>query len=102
MDFDVKKELKALVLKCRERNIKLTGALEIDDKNKSTMIGFSSIEHSALSSEPFNNISTLIKNRGDLDSFFMDLSEQSFGTTINDDESIIYTRTNPQIFNTKH
>jgi hypothetical protein len=52
MDFDVKKELKALVLKCREHNIKLTGALEIDDKNKSTMIGFSSIEHSALSSEP--------------------------------------------------
>lgn len=102
MNYDVKKELEALVLKCRERNIKLTGALEIDDKNQSTMIGFSSMEYNDLNSESFNNISTLVNNRGDLERFLMALSDRSFGTTLEDDKSLIFTRTNPQIFNTKH
>lgn len=102
MKFDIEKELKDLVLKCRQHNIKLTGALEIHNDEQSSLIGFTSTTATSSNSEEFTNIETLVNNRGNLDSFLMELSEQSFGTTTEDDRSIVFGRTNSQIFTTQH
>ncbi|GMQ49646.1 hypothetical protein [Vibrio sp. 10N] len=103
--FDIESALELLIMQCKKNNIKLAGALEIEsaDAESPSVIGFTSTNVKCSQTESFKNIHTMVNTKGDLDQFLMELSTaEPFYHSEEDERSISFGRSNPQIYVTQH
>lgn len=100
MDNEIEQAIIKLVHLCKEKNYVLTGILSHTDAG---LVGFDSDQNNSEFNEEVNTIRTLIKTKGNIEEFLMELSHvDSPFYDSNDDRTTMYTATNPQILNTTH
>lgn len=98
--------IKQLLIICKEHNVSITGALNDDELE---LCVFEQIISLSDTKEGFQNISTLVKQKGDIGNFLCELSKtenankkSNFFESKHDDDAVQFGRSNMQVYKTIH
>lgn len=98
MNKKIEDTISHLMELCRQEGVAISGAMELS-ANEQSVVGFSN-KISAKTTQ-YSNIHGMITSKGDIDEFML-AAEQPFYQSEVDERSVDFTRSNPQVFVTRH